>query len=70
MVAVGIPGILILLANLFIPMYIAIKRKQFVYLLFLLILCLNFLTESMLDQQAGTMFYGLFNSLLMFNFVI
>lgn len=70
MVALGIPGILILLGNLFIPLYIAIKRKRFIYLLFLLILCLNFLTESMLDQQAGTIFYGLFNSLLMFNFAI
>ena len=69
-VAVGIPGILLLLANLFIPLFISIKEKRFVYMLFLLILCLNFLTESMLDQQAGTMFYGLFNSLLMFNFVI
>ena len=70
MVAVGIPGILILLGNLFIPLFISIRQKRFVYLLFLLILCINFLTESMLDQQAGTMFYGLINSLLMFNFVI
>ena len=69
-IAVGIPGILILLANLFAPLFMAIKRKRFVYMLFIVILCLNFLTESMLDQQAGTMFYGLFNSLLMFNFVI
>jgi O-antigen ligase len=69
-VAVGIPGILILLANLFIPLALAIKQKRFVYTLLIVILCLNFLTESMLDQQAGTMFYGLFNSLLMFNFVI
>ncbi len=70
LVAVGIPGLLMLLANLFIPLFMAIRRKRFVYTMFLLILCLNFLTESMLDQQAGTMFYGLFNSLLMFNFVI
>jgi len=70
MVAIGIPGILILLGNLFIPLVYTIKRKQFVYGMFLLILCLNFLTESMLEQQAGTMFYGLINSLLMFNFVI
>jgi len=70
MLAVGIPGILILLSNLFIPMFISIKKKRFVYLMFLVILCLNFLTESMLEQQAGTMFYGLLNSLLMFNFVI
>jgi len=70
MVAVGIPGILILLANLLIPVFVSIKEKRFVYFLFLLILILNFLTESMLEQQAGTMFYGLLNSLLMFNFVI
>lgn len=70
MVAVGIPGILILLANLLVPVFVSIKEKRFVYFLFLLILILNFLTESMLEQQAGTMFYGLLNSLLMFNFVI
>ncbi len=70
MVAVGIPGILILLANFLVPVFISIKEKRFVYFLFLLILILNFLTESMLEQQAGTMFYGLLNSLLMFNFVI
>jgi O-antigen ligase len=70
MVVLGIPGILILLANLLIPIFIAIRQKRFVYLMFLIILCLNFLTESMLEQQAGTMFYGLINSLLMFNFVI
>lgn len=70
MVAVGIPGILILLANLLIPAFISIREKRFVYAMFLLILILNFLTESMLEQQAGTMFYGLMNSLLMFNFVI
>ena len=70
MVALGIPGILILLGNLLIPAFISIKEKRFVYAMFLLILILNFLTESMLEQQAGTMFYGLMNSLLMFNFVI
>jgi len=68
--ALGIPGLLILLYNLFIPLVISFKQKRFVYGLFLMILILNFLTETMLDQQAGTMFYGLFNSLLMFNFVI
>lgn len=70
MVALGIPGILILLGNLLVPAFISIKEKRFVYAMFLLILILNFLTESMLEQQAGTMFYGLMNSLLMFNFVI
>lgn len=70
MIALGIPGILLLLGNLFIPLYVSIRQKRFVYFMFILILCLNFLTESMLEQQAGTMFYGLFNSLLMFNFVI
>lgn len=69
-IALGIPGILILLCNLFLPLFLAIKRKRFVYIMFIVILLLNFLTESMLEQQAGTMFYGLFNSLLMFNFVI
>lgn len=69
-IALGIPGIIILLGNLLIPFFKSIKQKRFVYMMFILILLFNFLTESMLEQQAGTMYYGLLNSLLMFNFVI
>lgn len=66
----GIPGFLFFLATLFIPLYKAVKEKRFVYIMFLCILMINLLVESMFETQAGSIFYGLFNSLLMFNFVI
>lgn len=64
----GIFGFLILLANFFIPIYIGIKRNKKMYLIFLMIIMLNFLSESMLERQAGVMFYAFFNSFLFFNF--
>jgi O-antigen ligase len=69
-VELGVGGLACLLACLFIPLYKSIKEQRFVYLMLLVILIINFLTESMLETQGGTIFYGLFNSLLMFNFVI
>jgi O-antigen ligase len=70
MIAIGIGGLICLLACLVLPFYKCFKERRFVYAMFLIIVALNFLTESMLETQGGTIFYGLFNSLLMFNFVI
>jgi O-antigen ligase len=68
--ALGITGLLCLLSCLVLPLYVGIQQKRFVYVLFILIMLINFLTESVLETQGGTIFYGFFNSLLMFNFVI
>ena len=69
-VGLGFIGLLGLLACMVLPFFKTIKEHRYVYMAFLVIIAINFLTESMLEQQAGTIFYGLFNSLLMFNFVI
>ena len=69
-VALGIAGLICLLSCLLAPLYKSIREKRFVYIMFILILMINFLTESMFETQSGTIFYGFFNSLLMFNFVI
>lgn len=69
-VELGFVGLFGLLACLALPFFKSIKEHRYVYMAFLIIISINFLTESMLEQQAGTIFYGLFNSLLMFNFVI
>jgi len=68
--ALGAIGLLLLLTNLLVPLYKSVKEHRFVYTMFILILMVNFLTESMFQTQGGTMYYGLFNSLFMFNFVI
>jgi len=69
-VVMGVVGLLTLLACLLFPFIKTIKEKRFVYGMFLAIIAVNFLVEAMLETQSGTIFYGLFNSLLMFNFVI
>jgi O-antigen ligase len=63
-ISVGIFGVVILLANLLIP--IILRWKNFLYILFLSILALTFLTESMLSVQKGVVFYSFFNSLFAF----
>ena len=69
-VVLGGIGLLALLACFLFPFLKCIKEKRFIYGTFLVIVAVNFLVEAMLETQSGTIFYGLFNSLLMFNFVI
>ncbi|MGP8217137.1 MAG: O-antigen ligase family protein [Bacteroidia bacterium] len=70
MVVLGPLGLISLLACFALPFIKCVKEKRFVYGAFLVIVGANLLAEVMFDTQGGTIFYGLFNSLLMFNFVI
>jgi len=60
----GLPGILTLLAMLFIPAFLTFRSRHFVYLSFLLIFATNILFESMFEIQAGVIFFAFFNTLL------
>ncbi len=66
----GIIGLLYMIICFILPFIKAIKEKRFIYGMFISIILINIIFESMFEQQSGTIFYGLFNSLLMFNFVI
>lgn len=66
-VGLGLIGFSFLLLQLFIPLFFAYKKSNSIYLLFLLIVLLNFSVEAMLETQAGVMFYAFFNSLLFCN---
>jgi O-antigen ligase len=66
-VALGLIGFSLLVISLLMPIGSAFKSKDGIYLLFLLIMIFNFLSESMLETQAGVMFYAFFNSLLCFS---
>ena len=70
-VSIGVVGFIIFLMSLFLPLVNAFKSSNSIYGLFLLIIIFNFIPESMLEAQAGVMFYAFFNSLLCFctNFV-
>lgn len=66
-IALGIAGILGLLSLFVTGAWKGIKQKKWIYIYFLIIIFFNFIPESMLEVQAGTIFYAFFNSLLLFS---
>lgn len=65
-VSLGFIGLLLLLSSLILPLIGVYRSPSSIYILFLLIIIFNFIPESMLEVQAGVMFYAFFNSLLCF----
>lgn len=64
--ALGLIGFLILFLGLLFPAIHSIKQHKPIYLMFILIIAINSLTESILEVQDGIIFYAFFNSLFMF----
>ncbi len=64
-VGLGVIGLTLWLLFLYYPAF-NIKESKKLYLLFLLIISLSFLTDNTLERQAGVMFFAFFNSLLLF----
>ena len=44
----------------------SLKTKDYLYSLFLILIAINFLTESMLETQSGVVFFAVFNTLFFF----
>ena len=64
--AIGLIGLILWLAYLFVPLWIALRKKQaYTYAWFILLFLLSCLTESMLETQRGIMFFGFMNALLL-----
>lgn len=63
-ICLGLIGFIILVLSLFYPFVYYSKTIDYLYVIFLLIITFNFLTESMLETQAGVMFYAFFNAIL------
>ena len=63
-IALGLMGFLILILVLIFPLVLSFKEKNTIYLLFLLLFGFNLLFESMLERQAGVVFYAFFNGVL------
>ena len=62
-IALGLVGGVYLLLMLIIPLFFSVQQKSYLYTFFILLIILNFLTESMLERQAGIVFYCFFNTL-------
>ena len=60
----GIIGLILFLACLVIPLKDAFHAKQTLYIVFLLLIIISALPETILSSQKGVVFYALFNSLL------
>ena len=65
-IALGILGALLLIFMLVLPGWFAIRRIHFIYFSFLAVFMFNILVESMLEVQAGVVYYAFFNSLFFF----
>jgi O-antigen ligase len=63
-IALGLGGLVVLLAMFLLPIGYAWRTKNSLYAAFLLIFFASCLTESMLERQNGIVFYAFFNSLL------
>ena len=61
---IGILGILIFLIISILPFWMGFKKENILFIVFGIIICINFLVESMLEKQAGVMFFAFFFSLL------
>lgn len=57
----GIFGGVLLLMYLLVPFWISFQYKDYLYLLFLSLVMMSFLTESILQTQRGTLFFGFFH---------
>ncbi len=59
--SVGILGLLSLVLTTLYGAWIGFKRKNYIYLTFSLCCLCNFMAESMLETQAGVVFFAFFN---------
>ncbi|MDT8412022.1 MAG: O-antigen ligase family protein [Vicingaceae bacterium] len=67
--ATGVLGLLVLMVMIFYPLYYAIKNRHIIYIVFLGLIIINFLTEAMLETLAGVVFFAFFNTMLYTTFV-
>ena len=65
---VGLLGFFFLFFSLLIPAYsLGLKNSNFLLLGFFFMVFVSFITESMLERQAGVILYAFFSSFLVFN---
>jgi len=60
----GIPGLCIFLFAFYYYTKLAVKKKNFIYLSFLVLLLIGFYTENILDANKGILFFSIFNTIL------
>tara|TARA_B110000902_G_scaffold45676_1_gene51383 strand:- start:164 stop:1423 length:1260 start_codon:yes stop_codon:yes gene_type:complete len=62
----GVFGFLLLVFFTFGMLYLSLQQYDFIYALFIVIMILNFMTESILETQSGVIFFAFFNTIFFF----
>lgn len=65
--SLGLTGGLLLMSIFLLPFYQLTKSKNYLAIAFMCMITINFMTESTLETQAGTIFFGLFYCILQLN---
>jgi O-antigen ligase len=65
----GIIGFLFLFFLTIIMLIISLKERDYVYTIFIFLLIINFMTESILETQSGIVFFALFNTIFFFHWI-
>jgi len=63
----GILGLIFIVGIFAIPLYSSISKKQGLVAAWLVLCLVSFTTESMLERQAGVLFFGFFFGLMIIN---
>ena len=66
-VSAGFPGLVILLAMLLVPLWMGLKKQDYLLSAFMLLMIFSFSTENFLYIQKGVLFFAFFYSLLIKN---
>ena len=69
MVTLGITGFIVLAVIILSSLVISVKKQDYPYTAFILLIILNISFESMFETQAGVVFYAFFNILLFCNMI-
>ncbi len=66
-IALGLVGLFILLAGIISAIRVALRNKNYLYIIFISAFIISCITESMLERQNGLVFFAFFNSFLLLN---
>ncbi|MEO8085927.1 MAG: O-antigen ligase family protein [Bacteroidota bacterium] len=64
MIALGLPGLFALLLLMVIPLWKSLRKRDWICFLFMMIISMNCMTESILERQSGIIFFTFFYVLL------
>lgn len=61
----GMIGLLVFLTALLLPMFLYIRKRQYLFIAYISLLMICLLTETMLNRQLGALFWGFFSSIFL-----